>query len=78
MAFITLWQIANSDFNKAKSTMPPLINGPEVLSTASDKAKAFAENSSKSSNLDDSGISLPDFPSRTNLKPHNIPETPSQ
>ena len=34
---------------------------PEVLSSASDKAKFFPENFSKYSNLDDSGISLPVF-----------------
>ena len=43
------------------------MNVPEMLSYASDKAKVFAKNSSKNSNLDDSGISLPIFPSRTNL-----------
>ena len=48
------------------------MNGPEVLSSASDKAKLFAENFSKNSNLDDSGISLHVFPSRTNLKLHNF------
>ena len=48
---------------------------PEVLSSASDKAKFFAENFSKNSNLDDSGISLPVFPSRTNLKLRNISVT---
>ena len=47
-----------------------------MLSFASDKAKLFAENFSKNSNLDDSGISLPVFPSRTNLKVHNISVTP--
>ena len=47
-----------------------------MLSSASDKAKLFAENFSKNSNLDDSGISLPVFPSRTNLKLHNISITP--
>ena len=62
------WRIANSNLNKGKSAIPPLFNGPEVLSSAYDKAKLFAENFSKNSNLDDSGISLPDFPSRTNLK----------
>ena len=62
------WQIANSVLNKGKSAIPPLFNGPEVLSSASDKAKLFAENFSMNSNLDDSGISLPVFPSRTNLK----------
>ena len=47
-----------------------------MLPSASDKAKLFAENFSKNSNLDDSGISLPVFPSRTNLKLHNISVTP--
>ena len=49
-----------------------LFNGPGMLSSAPDKAKFFAENFSKNSNLDDSGISLSAFPSRTNLKLHNI------
>ena len=70
------WQIANSVLNKGKSAIPPLFNGPEVLSSASDKAKLFAENFSLNSNLDDSGVSLPVFPSRTNLKLHNISVTP--
>ena len=48
--------------------MPPLINDPEVLSSAFDKAKLFAKNCSKGSNHVDSGISLSAFPSRTNLK----------
>ena len=69
-------RIANNVLNKGKSAIPPLINGPEVLSSASDKAKLFAENFSKNSNLDDSGISLPVFPSGTNLKLHNISVTP--
>ena len=43
-----------------------------MLSPASDKAKLFTENFSKNSNLDGAGISLPVFPSRTNLKLHNI------
>ena len=70
------WEIANSVLNKGKSAIPPLFKGPEVLSSASDKAKLFAENFSKNSNLDDSGISLRVFPSRTNLKLHNISVTP--
>ena len=56
--------------------MPPLFNGPEVLYSASDKAKLFAKNFTKNSNLDGSSISLPLFPSRTNLKLHNISITP--
>ena len=46
-----------------------------MLSSVSDKPKLFAKNVSKSSNVDDSGISLPVFPSRTNLKRHNISVT---
>ena len=70
------WRNANSVINKGKSAIPPLFNGPKVLSSASDKAKLFAENFSLNSNLDDSGVSLPVFPSRTNLKLHNISVTP--
>ena len=66
------WQITNSVLNKGKSAIPPLFNRPEVLSSASDKAKLFAENISLNSNLDDSGVSLLVFCSRTNLKLHNI------
>ena len=44
----------------------------EVLSSVPDKSKLFAKNFSENSNLDDSGISLPVFPFRTNLKLHNI------
>ena len=66
------WQIANSVLNKGKSAIPPLFNRMEVLSSPSDKAKLFA----KDSNLDDSGISLPVFSSRTNLKLYNISVNP--
>ena len=55
------WWIANS-VNKTKSAVPPLFKCSEVLSSASDKAKFFAKNFSKNSNLDDSGICLPIFP----------------
>ena len=51
------WRIANSFLNKGKSAIPPLFNGLEVLSSASDKAKWFAKNLSKNSNLDDLDIS---------------------
>ena len=47
-----------------------------MLSIASDKAKLFAQNFSKNSNLHGAGISLPAFPSRTNLKLHIISATP--
>ena len=67
------WGITNSVLNKGQSVIPPLFNGLDLLSSASDKPKLFAENFS---NLDDSGISLTDFPSKTNLKLHNISTTP--
>ena len=46
------------------------------MSSASDKAEFFAKKVSKNSNFDDPGISLPVFPSRSNLKLHNISVTP--
>ena len=61
---------------KGKSALPPLLKGPEMLSSASDKAKLFPKNFSNNSNLDDWGISLPVFPSRTSLKVHNLYITP--
>ena len=54
LGFCDFWRIANSVLYKGKSAIPPLFNSPEV-SSAPDKAKLFAENSSKNSNLDDSG-----------------------
>ena len=47
-----------------------------MLPSASDIAKMFAENFSKNSNIDDSGIFLSVFASRTNLKLHNTSVTP--
>ena len=44
-------QIANIVLNNGKSATPPLFNGPEVLSSASDKTKLFAENFSKNFGL---------------------------
>ena len=51
--FLETWfsVIANSVLEKSKSPIPSLFNIPEVLSSASDKAKLFAKNS----NLEDSG-----------------------
>ena len=62
------WRIANNVLNKGKSAIPPLFNGSELT-------KLFAKSFAKNSFLDDSGISLPVFPSRTNLKLHNISVT---
>ena len=69
-------RIVNSVLNSSQSAIPPLFNDLQVLSSASDKEKVFPENFSKSSNPYDSGISLPVFSSRTNLKLHNISVTP--
>ena len=66
------WRITNSVLNKGKSVVPLLFNGPEVLPSASDKAKLFSKSYSRKSNHDDSGILLPFFPSRTNLKLYNV------
>ena len=65
-------RITNSATNRGKSHILPLFTGPKVLSSTSDKAKLFSKNFFKNSNLDDLGISLSVFPSRTNLKLHNI------
>ena len=42
-------RIANSVPNKGKSSIPPLFNGAELLSSTSDKAKFFAETFSDNS-----------------------------
>ena len=68
-------RIANSVLKKGKSAIPHLVNGLEMLSSASDKAKLLAENFSKNSNVDESGISLLIFPSRANL--NNTSATPT-
>ena len=73
---LDFWHIANSVFSKGKYAIPPLFNILEVLSSASDKAKLFAKNISKNCNLEGSGLPLPAFPLRTNLKLHNIYVTP--
>ena len=62
-----------SVLNKSKSAIPAPFNN---LSYVSNKAKLFAKSFSQNSYLVNSGISLPAFPSRTNLKLHNISVTP--
>ena len=76
MAFRTFGELPIVLSRKVNLPYPP-INDSEVLPSASDKAKLFAENFSKNSTLDDSGISLPVFPSRTNFKLHNICVSPN-
>ena len=62
--------------NEGKCAILPLFNKPEVLSSASARAKLFAKSFSKNTNFDDSGISLLVLPSRTYVKVHNISITP--
>ena len=76
LALANFGKLLSSVFNKGKSAILPLFNSFEVLSSASDKAKLFPENCSNNSNLDDSGIFLAAFPSRTNLQLNNISVTP--
>ena len=71
-----LSRLANSVLSKGRSAIPPLFNDLQVLSFATDRSKLLVEHFSKNSNLDDSGISLAVFPSRTNLKLHDISVTP--
>ena len=51
-------------------------NGPDVLSSSTVKVELYGNNFSENSNLGDSVMSLPLFPSRNNLKLHNISVTP--
>ena len=54
--FCIVTLMTNSVFNKGKSTISPLFNGPDVL--PSDKAKLFAKRFFKDSNFNDSGYLL--------------------
>ena len=47
-----------------------------MLPSAYHEAKLFPNSFSKNSNVDDLDVSLPAFPSRTNMKVHNISVTP--
>ena len=61
---ITTQKLGSCDFRRnGESAIPPPFNGPEMLSSAFDKAKLFTEIFSKNSTLDDSSISLPAFAS---------------
>ena len=67
-----IWRINNCVLNKAKPAIPHLLSGMDVLFSAPDKQKLFAENFSRNSNLDDF-LSLYLFSLlKTNLKLHNF------
>ena len=69
------WQITNSVLNKDKSAICPLFNSLELLSSEFDKAKLFTKNFFMNYSLDNSGISLTVFSSRTNVTLHTISVT---
>ena len=69
------WRIADSVFRKG-NLLYLLYSTPRRCCLLNLKNQLLVENFSKNSNLDDSGISLTVFPSRTNLKLHNISVTP--
>ena len=64
-------RIVNSALTKVICYTSRGADGPEKLAFASDKAKLSPKTFSKNYNLDDSGIPLPPFPSKTNHKLHN-------
>ena len=71
--FITSQKLSSQEFLHIANSV---LKDQNELSSVSDKAKLFAKNFSKNCNLDDSSMSLPFFPSRSNLKLHNISVTP--
>ena len=77
MALVTYGKLPVVFSTKINSAIPPLFNSLDVLSSVSDKAKLFAENFYRNSNLDNLGISLPVFPPGTTLKLHNVFVTPN-
>ena len=71
---LALWTFDELLIDKSAISCP--FNSLNVLSSISDKAKLFPESFSQSFSLNDSGISLSAFPSRTDLQLHNISVTP--
>ena len=66
LGYRDFWRIANSALKK----------GPEGVAFCCDKARFFAQNFPGTLTLMTQDISLPVFPSRTNLKLHNFSVTP--
>ena len=72
------WRITNSVMNRGKSSIPTIVNGPEIISSSLDKARLFAKMFSSNSILNDDGHPLPDFPHRTDINLSNLKVTPSE
>ena len=58
------WRIFNSIFSKKKSTIPPLFDGFQVITSSKDKAELLARTFAKNCTLDDTGQPLPHVPPR--------------
>ena len=65
------WKIFNSVFRRSKSSIPPLFDGFQVLTSSKDKAEILARSFASNCSLDDSGKHLPNFHSRC---ANNIPD----
>lgn len=53
--------------DRSKLLVPSIINGPEVISSISDKAKIFTMSFASNSMQDDMSHPLPDFPFSWNV-----------
>ena len=67
VGFCDFWCIYRSFSNKGKSLIPPLFNGPEILTSFASKAELFAKQFSSNSTLDDTGHVLPEIQLRTEV-----------
>lgn len=56
-----LFKIKNNILNKGKQSMPFHVNGPEFISSSSDRAELFANNLSSNSTSEYKSHSLPDL-----------------
>ena len=72
------WRITNRVLNRGKSSIPTIVNGPEIVSSSSDKASLFARNFASNSSLDDTEHELPEFPIRTDARLSTFKVTPKE
>lgn len=72
------WRIIKSVRSSKKSVIPPLFNGPEVLTSSKDKAELFANLFSANSTLDDTDHPVPEFLLRTDKFIENFDITPAK
>ena len=70
------WRIHNSVMNKGKSVIPPLSNGPEILSSSTSKAQLLGKKFASNSTIDCAGIEPPVIPRRTETTISRVFVTP--